>query len=226
MTRSEDIVVDRLRRAFAADERSRPAARTCPRPERLWDALHARLEPGERREIVGHISGCAACAADWRVAMQSEELAAEMAATEDVSPRIPAPSFSRWIVPVAAAAALAVVAFLTVQQLTVRETAPPVYRAAEEHDIRSLLPGDAALPRSAALLRWSAVGEGALYSVEIDTPDLEPLAAGHGLEAAEFLVPSDALEAVPAGGTIVWKVEALLPDGSRVASPAFLARIE
>jgi hypothetical protein len=216
-------VTDRLRRAFAADERSRTPGRPCPEPERIWNAIHGHGETEERREVVDHIAECAACAADWRVAMAPAE---SMAAPEALPVRARAGARSRWPWLVAAAAALLVVTLVAVDRMSGRGDAPPVYRAGEVASIRSLVDPDETLPRDRALLRWSSAGEEARYSIEIDTLGLEPVSEARGLAQPEYQVPPEDLAGLPPRATLHWRVEARLPDGSRVASPAFLTRIE
>jgi hypothetical protein len=216
-------VTERLRRAFAADEQSRPPGPHCPEPDRIWDALHGRGGSEERREVVDHIAECAACAADWRVAMVSAE---STEASEATPATVRAGVRSRWPLLVAAAAALLVVTLVAVDRLSERGDETPVYRASETTAIRSLIDPQETLPRDQAVLRWSPAGEEARYSIEIDTLGLEPVSAARGLEATEYQVPPEALDELPPGTTLHWRVEARLPDGSRILSPAFLARIE
>jgi hypothetical protein len=51
------------------------------------------------------------------------------------------------------------------------------------------------------------------------------LARARGLTAGEYLVPRGKLAPIPAGGKIVWQVEAVLPDGETVKSQTFLATL-
>ena len=78
----------------------------------------------------------------------------------------------------------------------------------------------------AALGGWSAGPPGTRYSLWVATLELRELYAKPRLEVPEQVVPSSALEAVPAGAEIFWRVEAQLPDGSLLASPAFRTRVE
>ena len=102
----------------------------------------------------------------------------------------------------------------------------PVYRDPGAGRLESLVPEDVSHSRDDVVLRWSPVGDGASYRVEVGTLDLSAVASGYELADPEFRVPASALEDLPAGATLVWKVEALLPDGDRIVSDAFLLRIE
>jgi hypothetical protein len=100
-----------------------------------------------------------------------------------------------------------------------------VIREPEARSLRSLLPEAVPLARDDFRLRWTAGEAGARYRVHVTTHDLDLLVEGRNLEHPEFLVPVGALEGVAAGGTVLWQVEAVAPDGSRMTSPTFLARI-
>jgi len=218
-----DRIVERLKRGFASLEENGPAAGgDCPSPDTIWDAVHQALEPREARAVAQHLAECPGCAADWRVAMQSGEESASVAPAS-----APQRSPRRWALAGAAAAALLVVGGIAAYEIAGRlERSAPTYRAPAGEEIRSLLPDEALLPRDRAVLRWTPVGSGTLYSGEIGRPDLTPLDVGYDLEEAEYRIPPAALEPVEPGGTVVWQVEASLPDGRRILSEAFLATIE
>jgi hypothetical protein len=133
---------------------------------------------------------------------------------------------ARYALLAAAATILLAALLVTVSRVGDPTRGLPVYRAGEEAAIESLLPADAALPRERALLRWTPLGEDALYSVEVGTLDLRSLAAGHDMEVPEFLIPAEVLETVGEGESIVWQVEAALPDGRHVSSEAFVTPVE
>ena len=220
-----DRSTDALRRAYAAGSEVVPDRDDCPAAEAIFDAVLGELEPEQRRAIVDHVAGCAACAADWRLAMEPSERSAAELPKLLRGPWSALRPLARIALPAAAmlVAAIGLYAIYRAQQ----PVAPvAVYRAGEQATIRTLLDATRALPRPRALLRWSSAGEGARYSIDVTTEDLEPVASAHGLEEPEYLVPADALTRVPPGGTIAWKVEARLPDGRRVSSNGFLNRVE
>lgn len=220
----ESSVVERLRAAFAADDRGPEAGGTCPEPGELWDALHGLLEAEPARRIVQHLARCPSCAAEWRVGMTggTSELAAKAAADRPAATR----GRRRVLVGIAGAAAIAAgLAVVVIAPGLWQAERPAGFRGAEGA-IRSLVPEDRALPREACVLRWSEVSPQARYSVHVTLPTLEPLVEAHGLELAEYTVPAGALAGLPPGATLVWRVEARLPDGGRVPSPAFVQRIE
>jgi len=204
----------RLRAAFAA--RPGPPAPGCPEPETLWAALHGELPAERRREVVDHLAACAPCAEDWRLA---REAAGPLPAAAPGG----AGSWLRgaWL---AAAAALAVALGAGVF-LRLQGPAPAEYRAGTAGEIRSLLADDARLPRERCRLLWAAPGPGARYEVRVSAEDLSILATVRDVEATELTVPEAALAAVPPGGRILWQVEARLPDGRRVVSRTFRARL-
>lgn len=203
---------DRLRSSFAAlDENLRTEG--CPDPATIWDAVHARLNPSRIRQVIEHTALCPSCASDWRVAMRSPT--AEAAGSSRGWPRFAA----------VAAILLAAIVF-GVSRFGDPAPGIPVYRTSTDSTIRSLLPPDESISRGKALLRWNAIGEGALYDVEVGTLDLTPLATAREIEETEFLIPAPALDSLADGESIVWRIEATLPDGRHVSSEAFITRLE
>jgi hypothetical protein len=204
---------DRLKALFAPPIPDGSETPDCPPPDRLWQARAGLLPAPARRDIVDHMSACPACAEAWRVA---GDLGAEPSTGGDVRP-------SRyWPQALAAAAVVLFAVGLFLFKVPTGDTA----RSGGEVPIRALTPEDRPLPRADCLLAWTAGPEGTLYEVTVATADLNVVARGRGLKEARFQVPEAALRDLPEGQSLVWKVEAQLPDGGRVASPAFFARLE
>ncbi len=215
---------DALREAFA----SRPdhaQGTACPSPDDLLQAFTGAAARDARREVIAHLATCAACAADWRLAQ--ELLPDEVGLGARGEEPEPAPVVrGPWLRPVLLAVAAGVVAALGIgllPRLTSREA--PGYREGAGSVLRALLPDDAPLPRDAFRLRWSFAEAGARYAVTVSDATLEPLAEAHDLEPTEFVVPPDALDALPDGAQLLWQVEARLPDGRQVRSSTFRVRI-
>jgi len=217
-------IVERLRAAFAADDRGPAAGETCPDPSALWEAQHESGDRVRARRIVEHIARCPACAADWRLAMPDGARPGRVDLESAATPRS---ARRRLVAGLAGAAALAaglgIAAVLVPWRAT--PTAPP-FRSPRGPVIESMIPENQALPRDAFVLRWTSIAPGARYSVLVRLPTLESVASARGLDGPEFQVPESALSGFPAGQAIVWRVEATLPDGGRVSSPAFVHRIE
>jgi len=218
-----------LREAFAARTGPGPGGTgACPVPERIYDAARGALPPGEVREVVEHLAACPECAEAWRLAVALEEEARAGGAVVD-----PAAARRPWYlqpVRAAAAAAVALVAVAVVWTVVQQPEDAPVWRDAGRLEIRSLLPEGEALPRGEAVLRWTPVPEedpeGTTYDVLVSTEeDPFPIAEADRLEETSYRIPPDVMEAVPAGGEILWQVEALLADGRTVASPTYKVRI-
>jgi len=126
----------------------------------------------------------------------------------------------------AAAAAVAFVALtLQIRQPTAPIEEPPSYRAVVEEAVQSMLPEGVRLPRDAFVLRWAGP-EGARYDVQVATEDLRVLAKARGIEATEYRVPEERLRDLAPGARIVWQVEAVFSDGSRITSVSFVAELE
>jgi hypothetical protein len=192
--------------------------------EEVWAAVRGELTPERRRAIVGHTAVCASCAEAWRLAMEVTPDAIAAAA-----PRPPAAGAPRWpatFVPLAAAAALVLAVGAGVWlSRPPRSTTAPGFRGGEAGGIRSLIADGEALPRDRFRLRWSAGPAGSRYAVRVTTESLDVVAEAEGLEEPAFLVPPPALSSLPAGAALLWRVEAVRPEGERTASPTFLARL-
>jgi hypothetical protein len=216
-----------LREAFQARTGGPPAGASCPEPGRIYDAARGALSPGETREVVEHLALCPECAEAWRLAAAFEEEAAAGAEAVSIGTRSP------WYLrPVAAAAALvlaALAAGLWWTVVTVPEQAP-IYRAAGEAEIVSLLPEGEPLDRDAPFLRWQIAPEpapeGTTYDLLVSTEALESVAEATELEEPRYELPEEALTDLPPGAQLLWRVEATTPDGRRIASPTFVTPIQ
>jgi hypothetical protein len=218
---SSDSLVEKLRRSFAARDEQERADGSCPDPATLWDASHRRLDPDQFRNVLDHVICCPSCAADWRFAIEADQTAVAAA------PRAEARRWfgdARFALATAAAVILALTTF-AVSQFEFFRPAEPVYRATDIV-IRSLVPEGESLAREQAILRWTPMGEGAVYSIVIGTIDLTPLATIQEVGESRLTIPPEALDRIEDGETIVWQIEAQLPDGRRIASEGFLNRIE
>jgi anti-sigma factor RsiW len=204
-----------LRRAFAAPDPGTPGE-DCPAPETLWAAVRGELPPAALRAVVEHTARCAACAEDWR-------LAVELAPAG--SPRPAVQSSRGWRL-----AAAAVFCAALGGLWTWRETAPPADPAAYRTgsvltvEVRPQVPEGTALPADAFELRWSAPA-GSTYDLEVGTADLRVLAEAHDLAEPRFRVPAAALDGLPSGTEIYWRVTAITEDGRRIDPPAFRVRL-
>lgn len=217
-----DASAERLRALFREGQADARPSDSCPAPEQIFEAARGSLAPDDTTRLVEHSLSCPACAFAFRLA---RELLAEVEPApgqeqenekeEPVLVRLPR---RRWIVSALSGLAVAATALLVV-----RSSSAPVYRA-EEVKIVSLV-AESSLPREQFLLRWAALGTGTRYSVNVATPDLNVLFARGGLGEAQLQVPPAALSKLPAGSAVVWRVTALLVDGRRIESTAFLTAV-
>jgi len=192
--------------------------------ERIWLAVSGALPPEERRDLVERTVTDPACAEAWRVASELWQASqASAAAATALTAPVPAARWApRWL---AAAAVLLLGAALGVISLLNR---PPgdEFRASPDFAVESLLPAGAALPRDAFRLRWTPGPEGSRYDVRVTTEDLRVLATAADLTTAEFAVEPAVLAGLPGGASLLWQVDASLPNGNRLASPTFIVRVE
>lgn len=206
---------DRLRRAFASLEGRAPGP-GCPEPERLWAAARGELPAEVVRPLVLHLVECGACAEAWRLAREVEPRAV------DARPAAARPSWTFWGA-LAAGMTLALAASVVLHQPSERT---PGFREGTRIDIRSLVPESDSLPRARCVLRWSPGPEGTTYNLQVATEGLEKISEARGLTAAAYEVPPPALASLPSGAKLLWRVEAVAPDGARVTSATFVSRVE
>jgi hypothetical protein len=226
----ENQELARWRQAFTAPAEDSPAP-DCPSPETIWSAVRGELPPQALREVVDHTARCAACAEDWRLAVEVNKQAEEQ--EEAVPGRLPANvvvgrfgGLRTWR-SVAAAAALA--AGLLVAVGIYREAVvpgQPTYRAPQQATVSSLLAAGQALPREAAVLRWTPLAGATSYDVSVSTEDLRQVASAHGQTAAAYQLPKEALAGLPPGAKLLWQVDAVFPDGHHVTSPTFTTPLQ
>jgi hypothetical protein len=230
--------LEKLRRAFAAEG---PPDEPCPPAERIFAAAHGELagEAGaaELGEILDHVAACPECTESWRLAVEiGRELAAgqAVAAAEDQpAGRVIAGDFRRaepgavgarrWAMPVAVVAAL-LLAAIALQLLPRIPKSDPAQRGNDEARIEDV---SGPLERGRCVLRWRLVPEtaGALFEVRVMSEELELLAERTAVAAQELEVPPERLEKIPAGGWLLWQVQASLPGGGQVASETFRSRL-
>lgn len=220
-----DIPLETLRAAFA---RGGGKPEGCPSPERIWDAIGGALPGEDARSVFSHGLSCADCRAAIGLArtLRSE---ANLDPKPEVGlvPNAPSNVRSlprRWVLGlgITAAAAVLAIALLPVVRPSEPESRA-VMREQEQRAVNAL--SGAALPRDRFVLRWSGPVE-ARYTLTVTTRDLSLVHERAGLSGAEAQIPPEAISGLPSGEELVWTVDAQLPDGRHIISPAFLVKIE
>lgn len=208
-----------LARAFAAREGKHDTSSACPPAEQLFEAASGGLDREQRLKLVDHVSQCAECAQEWRLAM---ELGARPASRFENSGRARAPMF---------ALAASVILAVGLTTYFVRPGHEP--RQEESAQYRDAAPGltpvsrtGDRLSRDRAVLRWSPGPEGSTYAVRLTTADLVLVLEQQDMTSAELAVPAAMLEKVPSGEHLLWQVEVHLPDGQRVASQTYAVTLD
>jgi hypothetical protein len=218
-----DAELESLRAAWAAlPPERRPEG--CTPSDDIWEAVAGRRTEEEVRTMLEHSLRCADCAALWRLARELSAAAGVGAAAEPTPPPVQFLRRARWVVGAGALAAAAALAIALVPRLGARQEAP-VVRGGESEALRPVASA-AGLPRAHPVLRWTGAPEGSRYTVTVSTTDLTVLYRRSGLAEPALELPPESLAALPAGTEVVWRVEATLPDGRRMASGAFLSRLE
>jgi len=196
---NDDRQIEVLRQAFTAPGGSAPPAADCPAPETIWAAVHGELPPGPLRDVIDHTATCAACAEEWRLAVEMER--------EEKRAVAPSPRPRRWARLAPYLAAAAAVVLLVVGLPHVKHQGGHNPRG--QKPVVLLLDDGQELPRSHCLLRWLGP-QGATYEVEVRTRVGETVARKQGLTATQYLVPESSLAAVRSGTRLECQVTATL----------------
>ncbi|HET6277506.1 MAG TPA: hypothetical protein VFG08_01840, partial [Candidatus Polarisedimenticolia bacterium] len=193
----------------------------CPEPDRILAAALGERPVEENRALASHAALCPSCAIAWRLA---RDYAVEFGMSLGER-RPPARAGSgRGALAAAAAAILVITALLTWSR---QEPPPaPAFRSGPGDTIESLVPEGGALPASSFVLRWSAGPPGCRYNVRVTDRSLNLLAGARALGQPEYTVPPASLAGVEPGSLILWQVEAIRQDDSRISSLTFSARLE
>lgn len=191
---------------------------SCATPSEIWEVVAARLPHDRTQELLDHTLACGECAHLWRLAHEAQvEAAREDAAflrpVQELGRPVPRVRWLGW----AAVGAAGLAAALTFA-LKPRPPEREVVRGQAVGGIAPLVT-DVALPRSAVVLRWTDQGPEARYALTITTADLTPVDSALDLGRPEYMVPEAALQHLPSGTTLVWRVEARLPGGRVASSP-------
>ncbi len=187
--------------------------------ERIWLAVSGALSAEERREVIELTATHPSHALAWRVAheMWRAAEAGEHAPSATATHRRAMTWAPRWL---AAAAVVVLGTTLGVWSLLNRPTSDQL-RTSTGYRVESLMPTGTALPRDDLRLRWTPGPAGSRYRVSVTTQELEVLATAEELETNEWVVPAGALVRLGAGATVLWQVDATLPDGERITSETF-----
>jgi len=214
---------ERLRHAFAGTAEPTDPQRSCSGDEEIWLAARGELSPERAQEVLDHSLECAACAESWRVAGELGSQAPDPPMIAGQAARSSTP----WVwfaLPVAAALVTAFVWLGTSDRRG--GTSIGEFREPGSGTIDSRLDETVPLPRGDCVLRWTEGPDGTLYSVAVSTENLTVIARAEELNETSFTVPPAALETLPSGTTILWRVEALLPDATGITSQVFRAKLE
>jgi hypothetical protein len=194
----------------------------CPSSEVLARGASGELSHAERADFARHLASCENCAALVRLYPDVKAWA------DRASSRPGTSSPSRSYRPAWLLAAAAVVALGTglVAVTRLRPSESPSYRSGAAVELRSLLEPDRPLPRAAFRLRWTPGPAGSRYSVLVARENLAPIARAEGLTVPELLVEERLLADLPSGSNLIWKVRAISPGSSALASPTFVTTVE
>lgn len=216
---SRDRSDERLRDAFTLPRDRAPASSDCPSDEEIWEAGRGELPRGRIDSVLEHLGGCPACSESFRIARALE---GERAAAQRVGSGPP----RAWLG--LAAAAVLIVGLIWLFPRVAEGPGVPVdeFRAAASVEVRSAIDAGAVLSREAFVLRWTGPPAGTLYTVELATEQLELIHRASEIDGTEYRVPPAVLDGLAPGTKLLWRVDAVLPDASRLSSTVFRATVE
>lgn len=212
----------RLREAFGHAGEDTGGSADCPDDETLWRVARGETDGATTGRVLDHVTGCPACTESWRMARAiADEAGVEKSNVVPLRRVSPV-----WMV--AAVAAGILMTLLVLPSILERDDGVPAdeFRVPGGVVLESRLDESTALPRDRAMLSWEGAPEGTVYSVEVVDADLAVLTRSGEQERTEFLIPAEILSSIPPGGKIYWRVEALLPDSTRVVSPVFVLELQ
>jgi hypothetical protein len=220
--KGDDSAAERLRARFTSPPHDVEATGDCPDPDRFWRAARAELPWSETEALVDHVASCPACTVAWRMAREQARADVAQAMLESRERSVPRWTWVRYA---AAAAVVVAAAGLAFQRWSRPTPEAPALRATGSSAIRSLIPDGSELPRAAFRLRWTPGPAGTRYSIQVTDEKLSAIAEAFALELPEFRVPETALADLAPGARVLWQVKAVFPEGTRVTSDTFLARV-
>ena len=212
---------DRLRAAFATTPDNTVASGNCPSDETIWQPARGKLDTPALERVLDHTTSCEACAESWRMArtLGHEAGIRKTGKLLTFPPRLA-------VVALGAVAATILLVFFVAPTLDDRSVPPGEFRDPSSVSLESLLDETKTVSVDGLVLRWTGGPIGSLYTVELADENLAVLVRSEPQESTEYTVPADVLDGVPAGSTLYWRVEAILPDATRASSGVFLLRLQ
>lgn len=231
----------RLRAGFAHVPKG--AAPSSTDPDRIWAAVHGAPDSDDddasRLALLDQLNSDPQLALEWRLAaalgpIPAEHEHADLQLASNAPQSVGRDGSSS--LPIAIGVMVAAAAALALWFSSTTPTEPPgstptrdpAWRAQGPHQLlHTTLGVDDPLTRSEFRLQWSSDVEGASsFTVRVTTQDLAPVYEERALTSTTALVPATALESFPPGTVLLWRVEAVEPDGRSHASRVWEITVE
>ncbi len=199
----------------------------------VWDAVSGTASPSDLVAVLERVRREPAVAEAWRVAcsVRSElvvEEASEKRAPSDSSPvKLPSNVVRGpahwWQGPagMGVGIVMAVAASMVMYVVPVSQERVDTVMRADVVQIENKLLYAGLVERENAVLRWTALPKGTVYTVTVTTDVLAPVDRAGALNEAEWVIPAATLSGLPDDTVLLWRVEATLPDGSKHRSATF-----
>jgi hypothetical protein len=190
----------------------------------VWKAVSGSTSPADLASVLEQVRREPAVAEAWRVArsVRAELDDEEPARVERQGKVVLGPAhWWRGAAGMGIGTVMAMAAVVVMYVVPMSENRGPVAMRADVLGIENTLVYAGSVDRDHAVLRWTALPEGTVYTVTVTTDLLARVARGGALDKPEWVIPGPQLSALPDGTVLLWRVEATLPDGSKHRSATF-----
>ncbi|MCX4246776.1 fibronectin type III domain-containing protein [Paraliomyxa miuraensis] len=195
-------------------------------PHELWAVVRGEAERETAARLTERLARDATLLEEWTIARAFAEQATD-ADEREGSTEVAANTRSHrsWsiLAAVAAAVLLAVLVWPAPEDLRYEPGSHEV-RSGTASTLRSTVDGP--LHRTDATLSWTAVEGATRYEVQVTTDDLEPVLTARDLTRPTVTIDPARLRALPPGTTLLWRVEAVVGDGTRERSETFTTALQ
>jgi hypothetical protein len=210
----------RMREALREASADAVPSEDAPSPETIWAAVQGELPRREAEAVFEAAFRDPAAHEELRLALAVQD---ELSSLDDVRPA--AGGSRRWRpwLAVGVAAAAALVLWVARPSVPPPDTPDAEYRG-DQGGAQSLVEAPS-LPADGFELAWEAE-MGAHYELRLSTDAPALLLRKRGLTESRFIVPASTFDGVPSGTRILWQVDIVRPDNSRIRSATYVVRLE
>jgi hypothetical protein len=215
----ENDTNERMRTAFQSLAETTDGECSDHDRERIWLAVTGKLSASERLDLVDRMAREPVLAEAWRIASELADAMPKDAALQRRHRFLPAGRS------LAAVAGVVLIMAAGVMLMNRSSSRVDTLRTSDELVVEPLVPEGTTLSREAFRLRWTPGPPESRYQVRVTTEDLRVVASAFDLTMPELVVQPEALAQIAPGTPLLWQVDVIAPDGSRMSSRTFTARV-